>query len=34
VKYTADRPFADPKKTARKLMEITITFEPGWPHSG
>jgi hypothetical protein len=28
VKYTTDHPFADPKKAARELMEITSTVEP------
>jgi hypothetical protein len=27
VKYTADRPFADPEKAARKLLEIANTVE-------
>jgi hypothetical protein len=28
VKYTADRPFADPEKAALKLLEIANTVEP------
>jgi hypothetical protein len=28
VKYTAERPFADPEKAARKLLEIASTVEP------
>jgi hypothetical protein len=28
VKYTADRPFADPEKAARKILEIANTVEP------
>jgi hypothetical protein len=28
MKYTADRPFADPEKAARKLLEIASTVEP------
>ena len=28
MKYTTDHPFADPKKAAHKLMEITSTVEP------
>ncbi|MBR1279645.1 hypothetical protein [Bradyrhizobium sp. AUGA SZCCT0283] len=28
MKYSADRPFADPEKAARKLMEIASTVEP------
>jgi hypothetical protein len=27
VKYTVDRPFADPEKAARKLLEIANTVE-------
>ena len=27
MKYTADRPFADPEKAARKLLEIANTVE-------
>jgi hypothetical protein len=27
LKYTADRPFADPEKAARKLLEIANTVE-------
>jgi hypothetical protein len=27
MKYTADRPFADPEKAARKLLEIANTAE-------
>jgi hypothetical protein len=28
MKYTAERPFADPEKTARKLLEIANAVEP------
>jgi len=28
VKFTADRPFADPTKAARRLLEIANTIEP------
>ena len=28
MKYTADRPFADPEKAALKLLEIANTVEP------
>jgi hypothetical protein len=28
MKYTVDRPFADPEKAARKLLEIASTVEP------
>jgi hypothetical protein len=28
VKYTTDRPFADPEKAARKVIEIASTVEP------
>jgi hypothetical protein len=28
MKYTADRPFADPEKAARRLMEHARAFEP------
>ena len=28
MKYTADRPFADPEHAARKLVEIASTIEP------
>jgi hypothetical protein len=28
MKYTADRPFTDPEKAARKLLEIASTVEP------
>jgi hypothetical protein len=28
MKFTADRPFADPEKAARKLLEIASTIEP------
>ena len=28
MKYTADRPLADPEKAARKLLEIASTVEP------
>lgn len=28
MKYTTDRPFADPEKAARRLMEIASTVEP------
>jgi hypothetical protein len=28
VKYTADRPLADPEKAARKILEIANTVEP------
>ena len=28
MKYTADRPLANPEKAARKLMEIASTIEP------
>jgi hypothetical protein len=28
MKYTADRPFADPAQAARKLVEIASTIEP------
>ena len=28
MKYATDRPFADPEKAARKLMEIASTVEP------
>jgi hypothetical protein len=28
MKYTADRPFADPENAARKLLEIASTVEP------
>jgi hypothetical protein len=27
MKYTADRPFADPEKAARKLLELAYAFE-------
>ena len=28
MKYTADRPFADPEQAAHKLVEIASTIEP------
>ena len=28
IKYTTDRPFADPDKAARRLMEHARAFEP------
>ncbi|SIO54002.1 hypothetical protein SAMN05443247_07671 [Bradyrhizobium erythrophlei] len=28
MKYANDRPFADPEKAARRLLEITSTVEP------
>ena len=28
MKYTADRPLANPEKAARKMMEIASTIEP------
>jgi len=28
MKYASDRPFADPEKAARRLLEITSTVEP------
>jgi hypothetical protein len=28
MKYAADRPFADPEKAARKLVEIANSIEP------
>lgn len=28
MKYTLDRPFTDPEKAARKLLEIASTIEP------
>jgi hypothetical protein len=28
MKYASDRPFADPEKGARRLLEITSTVEP------
>jgi hypothetical protein len=28
MKYIADRPFADPEKAARKLLEIASTVQP------
>jgi hypothetical protein len=28
MKYTADRPFADPEKAARKLLELANAVEP------
>ena len=28
MKFAADRPFADPEKAARKLIEIASTVEP------
>ncbi|WMT71268.1 hypothetical protein [Bradyrhizobium sp. Ash2021] len=28
MKYASDRPFADPEKAARKLLEIASTVEP------
>ena len=28
MKYTTDRPFADPENAARKLIEIASTIEP------
>ena len=28
MKYTADRPFADPEKAARRLMQHAHAFEP------
>jgi hypothetical protein len=28
VKYTADRPFADPEKAAHKLLELANAVEP------
>ncbi|SIO57972.1 hypothetical protein SAMN05443247_08726 [Bradyrhizobium erythrophlei] len=28
MKYAADRPFADPEKAARRLLEIASTVEP------
>jgi hypothetical protein len=31
VKYTADRPFADPDKAARKLIEIANSAEAYMP---
>ena len=29
MKLTADRPYADPEKAARKILEIAKTVEPG-----
>ena len=28
MKFTADRPYADPEKAARKILEIANTVEP------
>jgi hypothetical protein len=28
MKFTSDRPFADPEKAARKILEIANTVEP------
>ena len=28
MKFTSDRPFADPEKAARKILEIASTVEP------
>lgn len=28
MKFTSERPFADPEKAARRLMEIASTVEP------
>ena len=32
MKFTADRPYADPEKAARRLMEMpSFRASPGWP---
>jgi hypothetical protein len=31
MKYASDRPFADPEKAARRLLEIASTVEPASP---
>ena len=32
MKYTTERPFADPDKAARRLMQHAHAAGAGWPH--